>query len=74
MKTRFDKLWNYIEENLEVDYGYLPMFDMYNKDDTHVDEYIKMIKGDIEAMLENGWIIEEGKQECIEILKGLDKI
>ncbi|NOR54794.1 MAG: hypothetical protein GQ531_01155 [Sulfurovum sp.] len=74
MKPRLDKLWEYINEYLEVDYGYLPKSHMDDKDDSRVDEYIQKIKVDFERMREKDCIKEESIQESIDILKGLDDI
>lgn len=72
MKSRLDKLWEFINDYLEVDYGYLPKSHM--DDDTCVDEYIQEIKDDFEKMREKGWIKKESIQESIDILKRLDDI
>ena len=74
MSKRLKKLWNYIDEHLEVDYGYLPKLHMDDKDDSRVDEYIQEIKDDFKEMRERGWIKEEFLQESIDILKDLDNI
>ena len=68
LKTRLETLWRFIEENLEINFGYLPEFEM--DDANEVDTYIQKIKDDFECMIENGWI----KKESIDILKGLDDI
>ncbi len=74
MRPRLDKLWEFIDEHLEVDYGYLPKSPMDDKDDTRVDEYLQEIKDDFEQMRENGSIEEESIQDSIDILKKLDEI
>ena len=74
MTKRLKNLWNFIEEHLEVDYGYLPKLPMDDKDDTRVDEYIQEIKDVFKEMRDNGWIREDCIQESINILKGLDDI
>ena len=74
MAKRLKNLWNFIEEHLEVDYGYLPKSPMDDKDDSRVDEYIQEIKDDFQKMREKGWIKEESMQDSINILKGLDDI
>lgn len=74
MKPRLDKLWEFINEHLEVDYGYLPKLPMDDKDDAHVDEYIQEIKDGFKDMRENGSIKEAYIQESIDILKKLDDI
>ena len=74
MTKRLKNLWNFIEEHLEVDYGYLPKSSMDDKDDTRVNEYIQEIKDNFQKMRENGWIKEESMQDSINILKGLDDI
>ncbi len=56
MKSRLDKLWVFIDEYLEVDYGYLPKSHMDDKDDSRVNEYIQEIKDDFKEMRERGWI------------------
>ena len=71
---RLQTLWNYIEEYLEIDYGYLPEKDMNDKDDSCVDEYIQEIKDDFEKMRENGQIKLDAIQTSIDILKKLDDI
>ena len=74
MKPRLNKLWEFIDEHLEVDYGYLPKSPMDDKDDFFVDEYIQEIKDDFERMRENGSIKSEALEESINILKKLDEI
>ena len=74
MTKRLKKLWNFIHDNLEVDYGYLPKSHMDDNDDSRVDEYIQEIKYDFKKMRERGCIKEEFIQESIDILKGLDDI
>ena len=74
MTKRLKNLWNFIDEHLEVNYGYLPESPMDDKDDTRVDEYIQEIKDDFQKMRENGWIKVESMQDSINILKGLDDI
>ena len=74
MTKRLKKLWEFIDEYLEVDYGYLPQSLMDDKDDSRVDEYIEEIKADFKEMRENGWIKEESMEDSINILKGLDDI
>lgn len=72
IKTRLETLWNFIDENLEVDYGYLPMSNI--DDDACVDDYIQEIKDDFEQMREKGWIKKESIQKSIDLLKSLDDI
>ena len=74
LKSRLEALWSFIDEYLEVDYGYLPKSNMDDKDDSRVDEYIQKIKVDFERMIEKNCIKEESIQESIDILKGLDDI
>ena len=74
MTKRLKNLWNFIEEHLEVDYGYLPKSPMDDKDGTRVNEYIQEIKDDFQKMREKGWIKEESMQDSINILKSLDDI
>ncbi len=74
MKTRLQTLWDFIEEHLEVDYGYLPKNDMNDKDDSRVDEYIQGIKDDFQEMREDGQIKKDSTQMSIDILKKLDDI
>ena len=74
MTKRLKKLWTFINENLEVDYGYLPESHMDDNDDSRVDEYIQEIKDDFEKMREKGQIYEGVIEDSIDLLKGLDKI
>lgn len=74
MRTRLDELWKFIEEYLEIDYGYLPVSDMNDTDDSHVDEYIQEIKNDFTLMRENGVLKTDTIQMSIDILRKLDKI
>ena len=74
MTKRLKNLWNFIEEHLEVDYGYLPKSPMDDKDDTHVNEYIQEINADFKEMRENALIKEESISDSINILKSLDDI
>ncbi|EIF51361.1 hypothetical protein [Sulfurovum sp. AR] len=74
MKQRLDKLWKFISEHLEVNYGYLPKLPMDYEDDVRVDEYIEEIKNDFKDMREQGLIYEESRQESIDILKKLNDI
>jgi len=74
MTKRLKNLWNFIDEYLEVDYGYLPKSPMDDKDDDRVNEYIQEIKDDFQKMRENGSLIRESIQESIDILRGLDDI
>ena len=74
MQPRLDKLWKFIDEHLEVDYGYLPKSPMDDKDDTRVDEYIQEIKDDFKVMRDNGLIKEKSIRESIDILKKLTDI
>ena len=72
MTKRLNKLWNFIDENLEVDYGYLPKSRMNN--DRKVDEYIQEIKDDFKEMRSRGLIKENSMHDSIDVLKDLDKI
>jgi len=72
MTKRLNKLWNFIDENLEVDYGYLPQSRM--DDDRKVDEYIQEIKDDFKEMRSRGLIKENSMHDSIDVLKDLDKI
>ena len=72
VKTRLETLWDFIDEHLEAEYGYLPRSHM--DDEACVDEYIQEIKDDFEKMREKGWIKKESIQESIDILKRLDDI
>ena len=74
MTSRLKELWKFIDEKLEVDYGYLPKLHMDDKDDSCVDEYIQEIKDDFEKMREKGQIDENTMEDSINILKALDKI
>lgn len=74
LKSRLEALWSFIDEHLEVDYGYLPESNMNDKDDSRVDEYIQEIKDDFEKMREKGWIKKESIEDSIDILKRLDDI
>ncbi len=74
MRPRLDKLWEFIGEHLEVDYGYLPKSPMDDKDDTRVNEYIQEIKDDFKEMRERGWIEKKSIQDSIDVLKSLDDI
>ncbi len=74
MTGRLKKLWKFIDEKLEIDYGYLPKSHMDDKDDSCVDEYIQEIKDDFEKMREKGQIDENTMEDSINILKALDKI
>ena len=71
-KTRLEKLCIFIEENLEVDYGYLPMFEM--KDETSVDIYIENIKSDFAELYNTGSLKKDSLNETIDILSKLDEI
>lgn len=72
LKTRLETLWTFIDEHLEVDYGYLPK--SYMDDDSRVDEYIQEIKNDFKRMRERGVIRPSFVNESIDVLKGLDNI
>ncbi len=72
LKSRSEILWRFIEENLEIGFGYLPEFEM--GDANEVDTYIQKIKDDVNSMIENGWIKEDSIEELIYILKKLDEI
>jgi len=74
MLTRLEKLWKYIDEHLEVDYGYLPKSHMEDEDDSRVDEYIEEIKNDFKRMRERGVIKPSSINDSIGVLKGLDDI
>lgn len=74
LESRLETLWNFIDEHLEVDYGYLPKSRMDDKDDSRVDVYIQEIKDDFRKMRERGELNRDSIQECIKILKDLDKI
>ena len=74
MTKRLKNLWNFIDEYLEVDYGYLPKLRIDDKDDSRVDEYIQEIRDDFKEMRENALMIEESIQDNIKLLKGLDDI
>ena len=74
MTKRLKKLWKFIDDNLEADYGYLPKSHMDDKDNSRVNEYIQEIKDDFVEMREKGQICEDAIEESINILKGLDKI
>jgi len=74
MKPRLDKLWELSNEHSEVDYGYLPVSHMNDKDDSRVDEYIQEIKDDFEKMRDKNFLKEESIQESIDVLKVLDSI
>lgn len=74
MKTRLEKLWQFIDEHLEVDYGYLPKSHMNDKDDSCVDKYIQEIKDDFARIKDSGNIRKECIEESIDILKRLDEI
>ena len=74
MGSRLEKLWEFINNHLEVDYGYLPKSHMDDEDDSHVDEYIREIKNDFESMMERGDIKPSIINDCIEVLKELDNI
>lgn len=67
-------LWDFIDEYLEVDYGYLPKSHMDDKDDSHVDGYIQEIKDDFQAMRERGLIRLSSINDSIDVPKGLDNI
>lgn len=74
MTKRLQALWNFINEHLEVDYGYLPKSHMDDKDDSRVDEYIQEIKDDFKEMRERGVINTSSINDSIDVLKGLDDI
>ena len=74
MRSRLDKLWEFINNYLEVDYGYLPKSDMADEDDSRVDDYIQEIKHDFSSMIERGDIKPSVINDCIEVLKELDNI
>ncbi|NOR54810.1 MAG: hypothetical protein GQ531_01235 [Sulfurovum sp.] len=74
MTQRLKNLWKFIDEHLEVDYGYLPKSPMDDKDDDRVNEYIQEIKDNFKEMRENGLIQKESMKESIDILKGLEDI
>lgn len=74
LKTRLETLWDFIDENLEVDYGYLPKSDMDDEDDSRVDEYIREIKNDFKSMRESGVIKPSSINDSINVLKELDDI
>jgi len=74
LKSRLEALWSFIDEHLEVDYGYIPKSHMDDKDDSRVDEYIQEIKSDFKKMREKGWIKVEFIQVSIDVLRGLDDI
>ena len=74
LKTRLQTLWVFIDEHLEVDYGYLPVSHMDDKDDSRVDEYIQEIKDDFKEMRERGMIEASFIDDSIDVLKRLDDI
>ena len=74
LKTRLEALWSFIDEHLEVDYGYLPKSHMDDKDDSRVDEYIREIKNDFKCMRKRGVINSSSVNDSIDILEGLDNI
>ena len=74
LKTRLETLWNFIDEHLEVDYGYMPKSHMDDEDDSRVDEYIEEIKNDFKSMRERGVIKPSSINDSIDVLKGLDDI
>lgn len=74
LKTRLQTLWVFIDEHLEVDYGYLPVSHMDDKDDSRVDEYIQEIKDDFKEMRERGMIEASSIDDSFDVLKGLDYI
>ena len=67
MTKRLKDLWNFIDEHLEIDYGYVPKSHMDDKDDARVDEYIQEIKDDFQKMRENGSLVRESIQESVDI-------
>lgn len=74
LKTRLQTLWDFIDENLEVDYGYLPKSHMDDKDDSCVDAYIQEIKDDFKEMRERGVIKPSSINDSNGVLRGLDEI
>jgi len=74
LTTRLETLWNFIDEHLEVDYGYLPKSHMDDEDDSCVDKYIQEIKDDFKEMRERGVIKPSSVNDSINVLKGLDNI
>ena len=74
MTKRLQALLDFINEQLEVDYGYLPKSHMDDKDDSRVDEYIQEIKDDYKEMRERGVIKTSSINDSMDVLKGLDDI
>ncbi len=70
--TRLENLIEFIEEKLELDYGYIPKSKL--DDETKVDEYIIDIKEEFDTMIENEWIVEDSLEEIKIILESLNDI